>query len=127
MSLILDGNWDLIIDSPIGEQEGKLSITNTNGRLNGVFTSKIGHADVAGDVDGSNIHLDAVVKGPMGNIEVSITGTVEGKTASGSMQAGTLGTWSWRGSRAELVEGSYSKDTNLIESDSAEIDQPEPA
>ena len=48
MSVIPNGNWNLIIDSPFGEQAGELSLTNTDGSLQGMITSKIGQSEVNG-------------------------------------------------------------------------------
>ena len=100
-----EGNWQLTIDSPMGERPASLSITETIGNLEGSLTTGMGTAPVSGHADEDFVAFSASVQGPMGAVKLDFTGTVTGDEVSGEMQFGSMGGGRWNGARIGAEEG----------------------
>ncbi|MCZ2111404.1 MAG: hypothetical protein LC118_17875 [Dehalococcoidia bacterium] len=70
------------------------------GALEGSFTGDQGSAPIAGTIDGSNVNFAATVPGPMGQLELKFSGTVDGDNMSGTVAFGAFGSGPFTGSRA---------------------------
>ena len=99
-----EGNWQLTIDSPMGERPASLSITETIGNLEGSLTTGMGTAPVSGHADEDFVAFSASVQGPMGAVKLDFTGTFTGDEVSGEMQFGSMGGGRWNGARVGAVD-----------------------
>ena len=64
--MAIDGNWNIIMQSPMGARDVKAEFAATGGTLSGSFAGPQGSAPVAGTVDGNAVTFAATVPGPMG-------------------------------------------------------------
>ena len=97
--MAFDGNWQLLIDTPMGQRPASLSISETTGSLEGSLTTGMGTSDVSGRATDGVVEFSAVMSGPMGPINLAFSGTVDGDRASGQVQFGAMGSGSWSASR----------------------------
>ena len=102
--MAFEGNWQLMMDSPMGKRPASLSIREVTGSLEGALTTGMGTASVSGRADGSSVEFNAPMQGPMGVMDLAFTGTVNGGEASGQVQFGAMGSGSWQASRTEDSE-----------------------
>ena len=102
-----EGNWQLTIDSPMGERPASLSITETIGNLEGSLTTGMGTAPVSGRADEDFVAFSASVQGPMGAVKLDFTGTFTGDEVSGEMQFGSMGGGRWNGARIGAEDGGH--------------------
>ena len=84
--MAFEGNWQLMMDSPMGKRPASLSIREVTGSLEGALTTGMGTASVSGRADGSSVEFNAPMQGPMGVMDLAFTGTVNGGEASGQVQ-----------------------------------------
>jgi len=96
----IDGSWDTVTKSPMGEQKATLTIQSSGDTFTGQYSGAMGTTDVKnGKVDGDTLtfSLDITVPMPM-----TLTGeaTVEGDTLTGQVTAGAFGSFPMTGTRA---------------------------
>jgi hypothetical protein len=96
----VDGRWDLVIASPIGEQRGTIEIKSAGSELTGIITSAteppIEIFD--GKVDGDKVSWSIKITSPM-KLTVKSTATVSGDTMEGKLKAGPMPGASFTGTR----------------------------
>lgn len=98
--MAVDGNWDLVMQTPMGSRNVKLALQAAGNDLSGEFQGDQGNAPVAGSVDGSNLRFNATINGPMGQMELQFSGAEDADKMSGSVQFGAFGSGTWTASRA---------------------------
>jgi hypothetical protein len=94
-----DGDWDVTIKSPMGDQKAVLSVTTTGDSFSGKMSGGLGTMDIPmGTVDGNTIKwkMDMTVPMPM---SLDCSATVEGDSLSGEVVAGAFGSMGLSGSR----------------------------
>ena len=96
----IDGSWDTVTKSPMGEQKATLTIQSQGDTFTGQYSGAMGTTDVKnGKVDGDTLtfSLDITVPMPM-----TLTGEakVEGDTLNGQVTAGAFGSFPMTGTRA---------------------------
>ena len=83
----LAGTWTLTIDTPRGVQHPTLVVVQNGEQYSGVYNSLRGPIDVESiSFDGSNFDFPLVITVPIGDIEVSYRGTIDGDKMNGSVQ-----------------------------------------
>lgn len=97
--MAFDGNWQLLIDTPMGQRPASLSISEATGSLEGSLTTGMGTSNVSGRATDGAVEFNATMSSPMGPINLAFTGTVDGDRASGQVQFGAMGSGSWSASR----------------------------
>ncbi len=95
-----EGNWNLKLQSPMGERPATLTVTQEGATLGGSISSDAGNSEISGTSDGDAIEFSSSMEGPMGAITLEFKGTVSGDEATGSVQFGQFGGGSWSGARA---------------------------
>jgi hypothetical protein len=98
--MAVDGNWNLTMQSPMGAREVKAELTSSGNDLSGQFSGAQGSAPVKGTVNGDDVNFAASVQSPMGQLELTFAGKVEGDSMSGSVQFGSFGSGTFSGTRA---------------------------
>ena len=96
----IDGSWDTVTKSPMGEQKATLTIQSAGDSFTGQYSGAMGTTEVKnGKVNGNTLtfSLDITVPMPM-----TLTGeaTVEGDTLTGQVTAGAFGSFPMTGTRA---------------------------
>lgn len=99
-SLAIDGNWNLTMQSPMGARSVAAELKANGNALEGNFKGDQGAAPIAGTIDGNNVNFAATVPGPMGQLELKFSGTVDGDSISGTVAFGAFGSGPFTGNRA---------------------------
>ncbi len=94
-----DGNWKTTINSPMGVQEGTLSITTSGDSFSGKMEGRQGAQDISGKVDGNTLTWSASITQPF-PITLEFTVSVDGDDMTGSVKAGSFGSSPLKGVRA---------------------------
>lgn len=98
--MAIDGDWNLTINTPMGQQTATLSVKADGGALNGTMAAMAGAQNIEnGAVDGDNVSwtTDIVVPMPM---TLAFKGVVSGDTIDGSVTLGAFGESTFSGVRA---------------------------
>ncbi len=98
--MAVDGKWEIVINSPMGAQKAALDIATSGGTLTGTQTAQQGTGPLEnGKVDGNTVSWSAKITSPL-PLTLDFTGTVEGDKLSGSVKAGSFGSFPFTGSRS---------------------------
>lgn len=94
------GNWNIVIDSPMGKQESSLTLAEAGNKLTGRQRSSFGEGDILnGAVDGNKASWTIDMTSPF-KITLTFSATVNGDSISGVVNAGAFGDSPFQGSRA---------------------------
>jgi hypothetical protein len=94
-----DGTWKTTINSPMGVQEGTLTIKTSGDTFSGSMQSAQGSQDVSGKVDGDTLTWASKLTQPF-PIDLEFTVKVSGDAMEGSVKAGAFGSSPLKGVRA---------------------------
>jgi len=84
--MAVDGNWNIVMSTPMGERKASLTLKNAGGALTGTTSGD----DVAWKISVTN---------PM-PLTLAFTGKVSGDSISGEMGIGPMGSFPFSGTRA---------------------------
>src|ERR1700728_1708181 len=94
------GNWKVIINSPMGNQESTLSLSEAGNHLTGKQSSMFGSGEIQnGAVEGNNATWSIEMTSPIA-ITLKFSAQVDGDAISGTVNAGAFGDSPFKGSRA---------------------------
>lgn len=95
-----DGNWNLVISTPMGDRQATLSLKTNGSALNGSQSAEGDSAEIFdGTVNGDAVSWKVSITNPM-PLTLEFSGTVSGNDLSGSVVLGAFGTSSFSGTRA---------------------------
>jgi hypothetical protein len=95
-----DGNWNLVISTPMGERQATLSVKAEGSVLTGSQAADGNSAEIFdGAVNGDVISWKVSITNPM-PMTLEFSGTVEDNNLSGTVVLGAFGSSSFSGSRA---------------------------
>jgi hypothetical protein len=95
-----DGNWNLVISTPMGERQGTLSVKAEGTVLTGSQAAEGNSAEIFdGHVNGDTISWKVAITNPMA-LTLEFSGTVQVDSISGTVVFGALGSSSFSGTRA---------------------------
>ena len=96
----IDGEWDCVTKSPLGEQKSVFTIkSNGDGTFTGNQSGAMGSLDVQdGKVDGNSITWKMDMKVPM-PMTLDCSATIEGDSFNGQVGAGAFGSFPMTGTR----------------------------
>ena len=95
-----DGNWNLVVSTPMGERQATLSAKTDGGVLKGSQMAEGNSAQIFdGTVNGNAIAWKVSITAPM-PMTLEFTGTINGDAISGSVNLGAFGTASFSGTRS---------------------------
>jgi hypothetical protein len=98
--MAVDGNWNLVMSTPMGERKASLSITAAGGTLTGTQGADGNSTEIFdGTVSGDNVAWKVSITNPM-PLTLSFTGAVSGDSMSGEMGIGPMGSFPFTGTRA---------------------------
>lgn len=96
----VDGVWDTVTDTPMGQQKGTATLQTDGDTLTGTLSGAQGTAEIQdGKVDGNAVSWKLDITQPM-PLTLEFSATVDGDEMSGSVKLGAFGTASFKGTRA---------------------------
>ncbi|URW75359.1 hypothetical protein M9980_12585 [Sphingomonas donggukensis] len=96
----IDGTWDTVTRSPMGDQKATLTIASSGDTFAGQYSGAMGTTEIKnGKVDGDKLtwSLDITVPMPM---TLTAEATVNGDALDGQVTAGAFGSFPMTGTRA---------------------------
>ena len=96
----VDGTYDVVTKTPMGEQKGQFTVNVDGDRFTGIVSNPMGSMEVQnGKVSGNSLTWTMNMTMPM-PMTLDCAATVEGDTLSGSIKAGAFGSMALSGTRA---------------------------
>ena len=94
----VDGTYDCVVKSPLGDQKTTLTVKSDGGSFTGSNSGAMGSTDVQGTVDGNSIAWKQQMTVPM-PMTLDCQATIEGDTLKGTVGAGSFGSFPMTGTR----------------------------
>ena len=95
-----DGNWNLVVVTPMGNRQATLSVKTDGSTLKGSQGAEVNSTDIFdGTVNGNELSWKVSISDPM-PMTLEFTGTINGDEVSGSVKLGAFGTASFSGTRS---------------------------
>lgn len=80
----IQGQYKVTVKTPVGMQEGSLTLVPDGESLSGVLTNPKGDSEFSGGtISGNEVAFDTKIRTPMGRLRAHVTGTVDGDTFTG--------------------------------------------
>ena len=96
----VDGSWDTIVKSPLGDQKAVLTVKTDGASWTGSQTGAMGAVEITdGTVDGDTINWTMNITVPM-PMSLTCSATADGDTLTGTVDAGAFGSFPMTGTRA---------------------------
>jgi hypothetical protein len=96
----VDGTWNVVVKSPMGDQPSTLTLTADGGTLTGTASAQGNTNPIAnGKVDGNNISWSNSITTPF-PMTLEFSGVVDGDSLTGTVKAGSFGSFPFAGKRA---------------------------
>jgi hypothetical protein len=95
----VDGSWDTVTKSPMGDQQATLTVASNGDHFTGTYSGAMGTTEVKdGKVAGDTLtwKVDIVVPMPM---TLDCEATVDGDVITGTVGAGVFGSFPMTGKR----------------------------
>jgi hypothetical protein len=98
--MAVDGNWNLVMSTPMGERNAPLTLKNAGGALTGTMAAEGQSTEIfEGTVAGDDVAWKVSITNPM-PLTLAFTGKVAGDAMSGEMGIGMMGSFPFTGKRA---------------------------
>ncbi len=95
----VDGAYDCVAKTPMGDQNGVFTVISTGDRFNGTFAGMMGSLDVKdGAIDGNKLTWKMEMTLPM-PMTLECDAEVNGDSITGTMQLGAFGAAGFSGKR----------------------------
>jgi hypothetical protein len=99
-SMSADGTWNTTMNTPMGAQNGTMTLTTDGNTLSGKLSGPQGEIDLEdGTVDGDNLTWKASITSPMA-MTLEFSATLNGDEMSGDVKLGAFGNATFTGTRA---------------------------
>jgi hypothetical protein len=96
----IDGKWNTVVKSPMGDQKSLVTFKQDGGTLSGSGEAQGNTTQLQdGKIDGNAVSWKIAITSPM-PMTLEFTGTVDGDAMSGNVKAGAFGSFPWSGTRA---------------------------
>ena len=94
-----DGTWNTTMNTPMGAQNGTLTLATSGATLTGKLSGPQGELDLQdGKVEGDNVSWKASITSPMA-MTLEFSAKVEGDAITGNVKLGAFGNASFTGTR----------------------------
>ena len=98
--MAVDGNWNLVMSTPMGERKATLNLKSAGGTLTGTQGADGNSTEIFdGTVSGNDVAWKVSITNPM-PLTLEYKGTVAGDDISGEMGIGVMGSFPFAGKRA---------------------------
>jgi hypothetical protein len=99
-NMAVDGNWNIVMSTPMGERKATLSLKASGGTLTGTQGADGNSTEIfEGTTSGDDVAWKISVTNPM-PLTLAFTGKVSGDSISGEMGVGPMGSFPFTGTRA---------------------------
>lgn len=96
----VDGAWNVAVKTPLGAQEGVLTVNSEGATFTGGLNGELGEVAIEnGAVDGDTIRWSMTIAKPM-TLDVTCTATIDGDALEGKVDTGAFGAFGLTGTRA---------------------------
>ena len=96
----LDGTWETVTNTPMGQQKATVTLKTDGDSLSGTMAGAQGTLDIKdGTVDGNTGTWKASITSPM-PMTLEFTATADGDEISGNVKLGAFGSATFTGKRA---------------------------
>jgi len=94
------GKWDVMLKTPAGDMPANATLSETDGKLTGTFSSQVGEVPVSGSAEGKLLKLTFIAQTPNGDMTVNMTGDLDGDNiVNGKAEVAGLGQMEWSAKR----------------------------
>ena len=98
--MAVDGNWNIVMTTPMGERKATLTLKNSGGTLTGTQGADGNSGEIFdGTVAGDDVSWKISITNPM-PLTLAFTGKVTGDSIGGEMGIGPMGSFPFKGTRA---------------------------
>jgi hypothetical protein len=98
--MAVDGNWNIIMSTPMGDRDTTLSLKTAGGTLTGTQAAEGNTVEIFdGKANGDDVSWKVSITSPM-PLTLDFTGKVSGDLISGEMGIGPMGSFPFKGIRA---------------------------
>ncbi len=98
--MAVDGNWNIVMSTPMGDRDATLSLKTSGGTLTGTQGAEGNTAEIFdGKANGDDVSWKVSIPNPM-PLTLDFTGKVSGDSISGEMGIGPMGSFPFKGTRA---------------------------
>ena len=98
--MAIDGNWNIIMNTPMGDRSATLSVKSAGGTLTGTQAADGNSTEIFdGAANGDDVSWKISITNPM-PLTLEFTGKVSGDSISGEMGIGPMGSFPFTGTRA---------------------------
>ena len=95
--MAIEGNWTIIMTTPMGERTASLVLQTSGGTLTGKQAADGESGEIFdGSVDGNRVAWKIDITNPM-PLTLAYTGTVDGDAMTGDMSIGPMGSFPFTG------------------------------
>jgi len=95
-----DGNWNVVVVTPMGERQATLSLKTDGSALKGSQAADGSSTDIFdGKVNGNEVSWKVTISEPM-PMTLEFSGTINGNEVSGGVKLGAFGSSTFSGTRA---------------------------
>jgi len=98
--MAVDGNWNLVMTTPMGERNATLSLKSAGSTLTGTQGADGNSTEIFdGTAEGDDVAWKVSITNPM-PLTLAFTGKVTGNSIAGEMGIGPMGNFPFTGTRA---------------------------
>jgi hypothetical protein len=98
--MAVDGSWNIVMSTPMGDRNATLTLKNSGGALTGTQAAEGNSIDIfEGTANGDDVAWKVAITNPM-PLTLEFTGKVSGDNISGEMGIGPMGSFPFTGTRA---------------------------
>ncbi|MBC7923606.1 MAG: hypothetical protein H7Z75_21225 [Ferruginibacter sp.] len=95
----VSGNWLFSVETSVGSGSPTFTFQQAGEKLTGQYKGQLGEAPVTGTVKGNEIAFSFTVNAQGSDVVMNYSGTVEGETMKGKLDASGLATGTWSAKR----------------------------
>ncbi len=98
--MAVDGNWNITMNTPMGDRETTLSLKSGGGALTGTQAAEGNSTEIFdGRVDGDDVSWKVSIDRPM-PLTLEFAGKISGDSIAGDVGIGPMGSFPFTGKRA---------------------------
>jgi hypothetical protein len=97
--LSIDGTYAITVNSPIGKQEGKLTLKTSGEKLDGTMEASLGKMSFTGTAKDNDLAWTAEVSSAFGKAILDFKAKVSGIEITGQVALGAFGSFPFNGKK----------------------------
>jgi hypothetical protein len=100
IQMAVDGNWNIVMNTPMGDRDSTLSLKSAGGALTGTQAAEGNSIEIFdGRANGDDVSWKISIERPM-PLTLEFTGKVSGDSIAGDVGIGPMGSFPFTGTRA---------------------------